>query len=184
MELVTGKYPWDCSTACAAMAFDKTLEEMEELIGHDGGEIFFPGDQEPECRRGVTMSEIIDVGLRVGYGLIRMDVNPIAQHTEKSTRYIYEDEDTRIEWIHSLGLPTIWIGPFNSLSQSWHHIVWDPVTTDYFDPRGFRIRKPNIELITGWLVVNVGDLPDPSLGTIERTEIGRNRVRSGEPSGD
>ncbi len=170
MELVTGRYPWDCSTACAAMVFNKTLDEMETLVGHNGSEIFFPGEKEPECRQGVTMSEITDVGLKLGFGLIRMDINPIAQHTEASMRYIYDDEKSRIEWIHSLGLPTIWLGPFASLSQNWHHIVYDPDTTDYFDPRGFRIRKPNIECVSAWIVVGVGNLPRPSLGAIERVE--------------
>jgi hypothetical protein len=158
------------------MAFGTTLDEMEALIGHDGGEIIYPGEKEPECRRGVTMHEITDVGLQLGFGLVRMDMNPMVNHGHiKEPRNVYLDQDERIKWVHDLLVPTIWLGPRNSLSHGWHHLVWDPKTTDYFDPRGFRIRKPNIEFVIAWLVFSVGDLPRTSVGAIQRTEEGKYR---------
>lgn len=62
-----------------AIALDVPVQELINIIGHDGSEILFPEDPEPFCRRGFHPQEIIDVCLLKQFGVIAIHNQPVSE---------------------------------------------------------------------------------------------------------
>ena len=61
MRLQTSPNLWSCLPTAFAMAIGCPVEHLIESIGHDGSEITWPNLDEPMCRRGFHIQEIIAV---------------------------------------------------------------------------------------------------------------------------
>lgn len=64
-----------------AMALDLDAAEFMLLVGHDGGQIAFPGLPEPMCRRGFHVQECIAVALNLGISVTPIELFPVIQST-------------------------------------------------------------------------------------------------------
>jgi hypothetical protein len=76
MILQTKPHPWSCLATSFAMALGITTQEFEARAGHDGGQIVFPGQPEPRCRRGFHISEACLVSLKLGCTATPFEVMP------------------------------------------------------------------------------------------------------------
>lgn len=67
---------WSCLATAFAMALEIPLHELISKIGHDGSEIWWPGQPEPQCRRAFHIQEMIDAALSCGYAVTEIQAAP------------------------------------------------------------------------------------------------------------
>jgi hypothetical protein len=79
----TKLYPWGCPLASFAMALDVDQASLVDEIGHDGSEIVFDWLDEPMCRRGFHLQELIDVAWRRGYATTQVELLPAVAPTRQ-----------------------------------------------------------------------------------------------------
>ena len=146
MKLLTNTKNWNCTIASAAMVMDCSIEDLEELIGHDGSEIIFPEYREPGNRKGFHMQEVIDVALRMGFTVTPIEVLPRQCVFEDGagTYTIFTDEEAekRLRNHFSKGSGII-IG--QRRSGLCHAVAWDHNTQTIYDPNGRTYTLDNIK---------------------------------------
>ncbi|KKN04907.1 hypothetical protein LCGC14_1092740 [marine sediment metagenome] len=131
MKLRNNYAPWGCLLSSAAMVLDLTNEELIKLIGHDGGDIVFPGMPEPSKRQGFHIQEIIDIAVKLGYSVMAIEVMP-ASTTDGENNF-----DIKIEDHHKrlMGHMNDHTGIITGRGRRWPHAVaWDGEKV--FDPVG------------------------------------------------
>jgi hypothetical protein len=64
--------PWSCLPTAFAMTSGVSMKEILEVIGHDGSEICWPDLEEPFCRRGFCVQEIVVAGLILGFSVMNI----------------------------------------------------------------------------------------------------------------
>lgn len=84
---------WSCLLASFAMAFDMPLDELTNLIGHDGSSIVYPDAPEPSGRRCFHVQEFIHLGFSLGFYIVQFDAYP--------TLCVYEDREIIINLTES-----------------------------------------------------------------------------------
>jgi hypothetical protein len=67
---------WSCLPTACAMVLDCTVQDIFDLVGHDGSEIIAPELPSPANRRGVSYQEIVDVGYARGFSLGGIEAAP------------------------------------------------------------------------------------------------------------
>lgn len=67
---------WSCEITAYAMATNRPVSEFINLIGHNGGEIAFPGMREPFCRRGFHHQELIMASMLIGFTVTPFELIP------------------------------------------------------------------------------------------------------------
>lgn len=134
MDLIHSTNFWNCTLAAAAMVTGKSLEELIELIGHDGSEIIHPELNPPGNRKGFHMQEIIDACLELGWAIVPIEAIPaqtatgVDCYTLESKRF-KNHEDRFLH--HLLGSKGILLG---ATKGYWHAVAWNG--KKIFDPRG------------------------------------------------
>lgn len=73
MKMVTPYAPWSCTLDAFAMSLEVSQKELIDLIGHDGSEILWPEEPEPQCRRGFHLQELLVAALKINYCYFRFD---------------------------------------------------------------------------------------------------------------
>lgn len=76
MILQIKSHPWDCLVTSFAMALQLPVSTLVEMIGHGGGDIIFPYEPEPMCRRGFHVQECIVQALALGYCVTPVQLFP------------------------------------------------------------------------------------------------------------
>jgi len=84
MKLQLKPQRWMCLPTAFAMTLDTSIADLLLAVGHDGGEIIFPGLDEPFCRRGFHIQELIDVAVARGFAVTPIELCPVLQPTEDS----------------------------------------------------------------------------------------------------
>src|SRR5688572_18522714 len=87
MNLQVKPNPWSCSITAFAMAIDRPVQELVDLIGHDGSEVVFKGYPEPTNRRGFHFQECIEACLHLGFAVTPIELFPVLQSTANSKGY-------------------------------------------------------------------------------------------------
>lgn len=81
MKLQRRPEPWMCMPLAFAMALDMPVVDLLAAIGHNGGEVAFPGLPEPACRRSFHVQELIHVALARGFAVTPLELFPVLQPT-------------------------------------------------------------------------------------------------------
>jgi len=128
MKLIKATKPWNCVIAAAAMAMDCTIEELEKLIGHDGGEIVRDSPS-PANRRGFHIQEIIDVAWQKGFSVTPIEAKPIGTIGDGKFSPIKMNEMRFQEYLDdNIGILT------GQARRFGHAVAWDGKMV--YDPRG------------------------------------------------
>ncbi len=64
---------WLCMAAAWSMALDISLRRFFDIVGHDGGEIIFPGNLPPTDRRGHLSQECVRAAWSLGKTATQFD---------------------------------------------------------------------------------------------------------------
>lgn len=67
---------WSCLPSAFAMILDIPVEVIIQMVGHDGSEIWWPGQAEPYCRRGFHPQELIHVCEQIGVYVTEFQPRP------------------------------------------------------------------------------------------------------------
>jgi hypothetical protein len=67
---------WSCEITAYAMAMNEKVATIEKIIGHNGGEIAWPGFREPACRRGFHHQELIMAAMKLGFTVTPFELIP------------------------------------------------------------------------------------------------------------
>jgi len=127
LKLPSGKH--QCLIYATAMLLGASPEWVEESLGHDGSEVWWPELGIPWCQRGVHMQEILDIVEASGSLLICYQLMPTSVPIDGGTRKtIWEPEYAmkRFSLILELG-PGIVI-------TDRHACAWDGSLV--YDPNG------------------------------------------------
>ncbi len=73
MQMIRKPERWLCMAAAWSMALDISLSRFLREVGHDGGEIIFPGNPPPTDRRGHLSQECIRAAWRLGKTATQFD---------------------------------------------------------------------------------------------------------------
>jgi hypothetical protein len=76
MRLQRNPNRWSCLPTAFAIALDVPVAEVIKRIGHDGSEVAFRGQREPNCRRGFHIQECIEVALSLGIAVTPVEAFP------------------------------------------------------------------------------------------------------------
>lgn len=149
MKLIRSTNFWNCTLAAAAMVMDTTIEELEELIGHNGSEIINPSLKSPANRKGFHMQEIIDAAMVLDYAVVPIEAKPI--QTPDGTKF------------NSIKLPESrfqdYLNNYKGIIQGarpngvWHSVAWD--SSNVYDPSGkiYGIKDINIKVQLFWIFI-------------------------------
>lgn len=135
MKLIRSTKSWNCVLAAAAMVLGTTVQELEEIIGHDGSEIINPELKPPGDRKGFHMQEIIDAANNLGYAVTVIDARPIQTATGRDKFEInfpnFKSAEDRFRHYldNNIGI-LCGIAP----SGYWHGVAWDG--KNVYDPQG------------------------------------------------
>lgn len=159
MNLLKQENRWGCGFAAFAMLFDLSIKETVDLIGHDGSEIWWPGAEEPLCRRGVHVDELIEAAYGLGYGLIQFEANPLLWDTVlgQPKAVVHSDYlEARLDRIMARG-PGLILGQY--APNKWHLCAWDQThVLDPMEPRRYSFNEVGVSAITiatFWLKVKL-----------------------------
>lgn len=129
MKLIASPNGWSCGITSMAMLFDKTVDQMIRLSGHDGSEIIDPEAKEPQCRRGWHPQEFVDIAFRLGYAMLEIQACPRFEDDKLGI----PDYDNRL-FGYLYGNPGLILGQYSM--NVWHMVAWDGINV--FDPAGPR----------------------------------------------
>lgn len=124
---------WSCVPAAFATATGIPLDELLEVIGHDGSHLIFPDLEEPYCRRGFNGQELVTA--LFCFGWLAVQVEKIPQSITDETHIfdiIYSDPDIVMKAFMENSIGVI-AGTFLSTGKR-HAAAWDG--QQCFDPSG------------------------------------------------
>jgi hypothetical protein len=124
---------WSCLAASFATVLGLTLREMYDRVGHDGSEVIFPEEPDPERRRAFHPQEMIDVAESLGVAVTAIQGRPTSRPF-LSHRPAYEVPlDVVPRWQRYLEGH---VGVLTGLNARYrpHAVVWDG--EDVWDPAG------------------------------------------------
>lgn len=96
---------WSCLPTALAIAMDKPIEEIIEMIGHDGSEKTHPDLDYPYCHRGFHHQEMIEVALRQGVATTMIEKVPCALPKEDKNVNAFTHQDLKM--FHPCGEPAL-----------------------------------------------------------------------------
>lgn len=139
---------WSCVATSFAMVLDTSVEEIFEYTGHDGSAIVFPGLNDPHCRRGHTVYEMIQFALHCGIGVIPMSTKYAHTSLISGQEIVVDVAPEIIEDLyaqeHMVMLGTV-------PSGTGHAISWNSETQVFLDPNGSTYKRQdsqfNVELM-------------------------------------
>lgn len=142
MRLIKATDSHSCGLASLAMLLDSDPSDLVLELGHNGGEVIWPNDDEPECFRGFHTQEFVDICFRRNMALIEIIAQPFIFNRSGEPRQILElsEADSRIQ-SYMTGTPGIIIGVIESGAR--HAVAWDGEKV--YDPIGYIYRFENSE---------------------------------------
>lgn len=110
------------------MILDTTVQNVINLAEHDGSKIIFPDRQEPLCRAGHSMCEMVMVAIKMGYMLC-----PIVPIWEVESGHTIT---LPLEWVESIlhRFDGVMLG--TTSSGRYHAVAWNHVKQMILDPNG------------------------------------------------
>lgn len=140
MKLIKSTDNYSCGLVSMAMLLDETPEALALELGHNGGEMFWPNEKEPECFRGFSNQEFIDLCFDRNLALIEIIAEPAIFNHRGQPKKIWEAEkiEQRIS-NYMAGNAGMIIGVLESGAR--HAVAWDGQRV--FDPIGFIYRFEN-----------------------------------------
>lgn len=115
-----------------AMVTGVSLHDLISSFGHDGSEIVFPNLQEPMCRAGFTIPEIIKVALKLGWSVTPIDEMPQVTPDGIHIRNVFYKGHLEIYFNNYSGIVA---GPRID-AKWWHDVAWDHKSQLWLDPSG------------------------------------------------
>jgi hypothetical protein len=95
------------------------VEEMIELIGHDGSAEWSDTLDEPICKEGFQISEIIDVALNLGYAVTPIEAIPQKRHNGELAGPLYGIEKCEVRFLeHVYNCKGILLGQGSNCSHA------------------------------------------------------------------
>lgn len=80
MHLMTQPNGWSCSVTAFAMAISVPVQQLIELIGHDGSELIASDPDLPKHPRGFCQQELVRAIWECGYSATPIELMPRAQY--------------------------------------------------------------------------------------------------------
>lgn len=132
---------WSCLPTAFAMILQCEPREIFEIIDHDGSEILYPDQPDPNCRRGFHLQEMFDVSVHfLQYPVV---IEPVPHVLVGEVMRPIPMPENRFE--HYLQLrPGVLLGCHETGKN--HAVAWDG--DKVFDPRGqkYEIDEFNIDV--------------------------------------
>lgn len=85
---------WSCLPTAFAIVLERPVQEIIQLLGHDGSEVVWPHLPEPYCRRSFHIQELIYACYNLGYSVI--EYQKIARHAPEFGKKIFETDFSSI----------------------------------------------------------------------------------------
>lgn len=143
---------WSCVPSAFAMAMDTTPKDMIDECGHDGSEILWPGLNDPHCRRGFDVQEMIDICVRRMVTVTPIVFAPATipvGGTEEQAQHVFTQERAHERMAHYLHGH---IGVLTGLAQegTQHAVAWDGELC--WDPRGEQYGIEQFQIEVFWFL--------------------------------
>lgn len=124
-----------CMIKSLALALRKPVEELVEILGHDGSEVIWPDNPPPTCYKGFHPQELIDITIKCGRRPTWIELNPSIQGTIDSfPTPIYEPHKARERWVSYVSPNSgVLIGTYSKGRHAWAKIgsiIKDPNLPD------------------------------------------------------
>jgi hypothetical protein len=138
---------WSCMATSFAMVLDTTVEEIFKYTGHDGSAVAFPSLNDPHCRRGHTLYEMVHFALTKGKAIV-----PFQPTYAHMSLHSGEQQDVLLnpELIDQLYAQSNMVLLGRMPNGSSHAAVWNYGAQIVFDPNGSRCFREqhtmNVEL--------------------------------------
>jgi hypothetical protein len=118
------------------MAIGIPVQRLIEEFGHDGGEVIFPDQPEPMCRRGFHSQELVQVAWNHGFACTPIELFPVILSTDgQSTRRLFLNEPNC--WARFEDYIRTTRGVLEGVCVKAHHAVHYS-HGEIFDPDGYQ----------------------------------------------
>lgn len=124
-----------CSVKALALVLNKPVEQILQVIGHDGSEITWPELPEPQRRRAFHPQELVDAALHFRRHPCWIEKNPLLQGApEVGALPIFKGHEARYRWLAYLsGTSGVLFGSHRTGRHAWAKLgpwVKDPSNPD------------------------------------------------------
>lgn len=129
---------YQCVAASFAMVMDITIEEVFELVGHNGLDKILDGIPVPACYRGFHPQEFVDLMLDEGYSLTMIELDPCMTHGSQIVSHgaLLGEDRFYLSLAHGDGVIFGSVEPGNR----GHAVAWNAEEQKIYDPRGYTLR--------------------------------------------
>lgn len=161
MKLQRSPNCWSCTITAFAMVLDADVRQLVDMVGHDGGEIFWPGLPDPQRRRGFHIQEMIDVADAFGYSVTPFEAKPLSGGPGKEPKAVTLKEPP-VERLRRYMKD--WVGVINgwTLKGIGHSVAWSGSVA--FDTNATQLDLSTFTIQTFWRVVPKGRPHSPQRG--------------------
>lgn len=149
MNLIKQPNRWSCGLASLAMLFDSSVEEIVNLLGHDGSEIKWADYKEPFCRRAFHTQEFQDISNHFGFILSEIVGVPMlcAMNPEDAIPMWELEHCERRLMDYMNGNQGLIIGQYSL--DKFHMCAWDGYEVlDPMEPRRYSLDSRDQQVIT------------------------------------
>jgi len=133
VRLIEQPTRWSCLATAWAMVLDCELDKLFTQIGHDGSEILYPSQPEPECRRAFHPSEFNWPAFIRGIAIVQVELNPFWERPDggmEALRHPGGNERLLKSWRHYCDGAITGQTP----KELWHAVAWDHTRQLILDP--------------------------------------------------
>jgi hypothetical protein len=88
-----------CHLSAFSIATGISEDVLIGYLGHDGSEIIFPGEEEPVCRRGFHVQELLFVGHKLGHFFMPLELVPAIQSQRQPHKTHIIGDEQRFDYI-------------------------------------------------------------------------------------
>lgn len=125
---------YQCVAASFAMVMDITIEEVFELLGHNGLDTIVNDIPEPACYRGFHPQEFVDLMLGEGYAMTMIELDPCLKHGPHVVSHGALLGTDRFYESLAFGDGVI----FGTVGEGkGHAVAWNSKELKIYDPRGY-----------------------------------------------
>jgi len=139
---------WSCLVTAFAIALNTPLEKILDIIGHDGSEDIHPHLPIPYCKRSFHIQELIDVGFKLNYAIIQIDLEFI----QIAGEHIWSSGAKTERFVDYMGR-NIGVLTGIGLSGKPHAVAWNG--HQCLDPNGTQYSIVNFDVDTFFLIVKI-----------------------------
>jgi hypothetical protein len=137
-----------CLIYAAAMLLDVDVDEVIEILGHDGMETVWPDLKVPHCYKGVHTQEILDVFEQYEEALVCYQVMPQQSPAGEPSlvRSVYDEQRAVDRMRHLLSYSGL-------ILSDVHAYAWDG--KDVYDPNGVIRAISEVSIKEFWRLVRI-----------------------------